>query len=130
MKSTTVYQNEKGREARTGRDTRHVCPSLAGALAGKALACGRLAALRGACLGLAGRGNGRHSRPQAAFPAPRRARMRGEAALAPPVRAAVLIAAPRRGKGCSSSPQPGPRLGWGAAPPARGPGPLRRAASA
>lgn len=37
---------------------------------------------------------------------------------------------PRRGKGCSSSPQPGPRLGWGAAPPARGPGPLRRAASA
>lgn len=37
----------------------------------------------------------------------------------------VQIAAPRRGKGCSSSPQPGPRLGWGAAPPARGPGPLR-----
>lgn len=128
--STTVYQNEKGREARTGRDTRHVCPSLAGALAGKAPACGRLAALRGACLGLAGRGNGRHSRPQAAFPAPRRARSAGKAALAPPVRAAVLIAAPRRGKGCSSSPQPGPRLGWGAAPPARGPGPLRRAASA
>lgn len=27
-------QNEEGREARTGRDTRHVCPSLAGATAG------------------------------------------------------------------------------------------------
>ena len=46
------------------------------------------------------------------------------------MRAAFSNAAPRRGKGCSSSPQPGPRLGWGAAPPARGTGPLRRAASA
>lgn len=58
----------EGREPARGRDTRHVLPSLAGAPAGKAPACGRLAALRGACLGLAGRGNGRHSRPQAAFP--------------------------------------------------------------
>lgn len=81
--STTVYQNEKGREARTGRDTRHGWPSLAGALAGKAPARGRLAALRGACLGLAGRGNGRHSRPQAAFPrAPPRANARGGGACA------------------------------------------------
>jgi hypothetical protein len=83
IKSTTVYQNEKGREARTGRDTRHGWPSLAGALAGKAPARGRLAALRGACLGLAGRGNGRHSRPQAAFPrAPPRANARGGGACA------------------------------------------------
>ena len=32
---------------------------------------------------------------------------------------------PPQGQGLHSSPQPGPRLGWGAAPPARGPGPLR-----
>lgn len=28
---------------------------------------------------------------------------------------------PRRGKGCSSSPQPGPRLGWGGGTPSEGP---------
>lgn len=99
--------------SRTGRDTRHVCPSLAGAPAGKAPACGRLAALRGACLGLAGRSNGRHSRPQAAFPAPRRARMRGEAALAPPVRAAAQIAGPRRGKAAGRRARPGLAAGSG-----------------
>ena len=71
------------------------------------------AALRGACLGLAGRGNGRHSRPQAAFPAPRRARMRGEAALAPPVRAAVQIAGPRRGKAAGRRARPGLAAGSG-----------------
>lgn len=50
---------------------------------------GGLPPCAGLALGLAGRGNGRHSRPQAAFPAPRRARMRVKAALAPPMCAAV-----------------------------------------
>ena len=36
-----------------------------------------------------------------------------------------LDCGPPQGQGLHSSPQPGPRLGWGAAPPARGPGPLR-----
>lgn len=42
---------------------------------------GRRSRQRGACLGLAGRQTGRQSRPQAAFPAPRRARSAGKAAL-------------------------------------------------
>lgn len=80
----------EGREPARGRDTRHVLPSLAGAPAGKAPACGRLLP---PCAGLAlalpaGEPAGtpaRRRRP----PAPRRARSAGKAALAPPVRAAV-----------------------------------------
>lgn len=113
-KSTTVYQNERGagtrqraghppRFALAGRGTGRQGPRLWAAFA----------ALRGACLGLAGRGNGRHSRPQAAFPAPRRARMREEAALAPPVRAAVQIAGPRRGKAAGRRARPGLAAGSG-----------------
>ena len=87
----------EGREPARGRDTRHVLPSLAGAPAGKAPACGRLAALRGACLGLAGRGNGRHSRPQAAFPrAPPRANARGGGACAASARGGLNCGPPQR----------------------------------
>lgn len=87
----------EGREPARGRDTRHVLPSLAGAPAGKAPACGRLAALRGACLGLAGRGNGRHSRPQAASPrAPPRANARGGGACAASARGGLNCGPPQR----------------------------------
>lgn len=48
-----------------------------------------------------------HSRPQAAFSAPRRARSAGKAALAPPVRAAAQIAGPRRGKAAGRRARPG-----------------------
>ena len=87
----------EGREPARGRDTRHVLPSLAGAPAGKAPACGRRAALRGACLGLAGRGNGRHSRPQAACPrAPPRANARGGGACAASARGGLNCGPPQR----------------------------------
>ena len=114
IKAPPFYQNERGagtrlraghppRFALAGRGTGRQGPRLWAAFA----------ALRGACLGLAGRGNGRHSRPQAAFPAPRRARMREEAALAPPVRAAVQIAGPRRGKAAGRRARPGLAAGSG-----------------
>ena len=120
-KSTTVYQNEKGREARTGRDTRHVCPSLAGALAGKAPACGRLAALRGACLGLAGRGNGRHSRPQAAFScAPPRAKRGKGGACAASARGG-LNCGPPQGQGLQQQPAAGAPARLGGGTPSEGP---------
>ena len=110
-----------GRGPGTGRDTRHVFPRWPGHRQARPPLVGGFAALRGACLGLAGRLTGRHSRPQAAFSAPRRARMRGEAALAPPVRAAILIAAPAgarsRATGASREracrPQGGERLSGG-----------------
>ena len=56
---------------------------------------------------------GRHSRLQAAFPAPRRARSAGKAALAPPVRAAAQIAGPRRGKAAGRRARPGLAAGSG-----------------
>ena len=67
------------------------------------------AALRGACLGLAGRGNGRHSRPQAAFPAPRRARMRGEGGACAASARGGLNCGPPQGQG--RRPQGAARLG-------------------
>lgn len=63
--------------------------------------------------------------PQRAYLRAPAARNAGKGPACGALAGGVQIAAPRRGKGCSSSPQPGPRLGWGAAPPARGPGPLR-----
>lgn len=63
--------------------------------------------------------------PQRAYLCAPAARKAGKGPACGALAGGVQIAAPRRGKGCSSSPQPGPRLGWGAAPPARGPGPLR-----
>ena len=63
--------------------------------------------------------------PQRAYLCAPAARNAGKGPACGALAGGVQIAAPRRGKGCSSSPQPGPRLGWGAAPPARGPGPLR-----
>lgn len=63
--------------------------------------------------------------PQRAYLCAPAARKAGTGPACGALAGGVQIAAPRRGKGCSSSPQPGPRLGWGAAPPARGPGPLR-----
>ena len=90
IKAPPFFQNEKGREARTGRDTRHGWPSLAGAPAGKAPACGRhLPPCAGLALALpAGATAGIPARRRRS-PAPRRARSAGKAALAPPVRAAV-----------------------------------------
>ena len=121
IKAPPFFQNEKGREARTGRDTRHGWPSLAGALAGKAPACGRLLP---PCAGLAlalpaGATAGIPARRRRS-PRPAARECARKAALAPPVRAAFSNAAPRRGKGCSSSPQPVPRLGWGGRHPQRG----------
>lgn len=88
-KSTTVYQNERGAgtRQRAGHPPRF-------ALAGRGT--GRQAPLVGGlppCAGLAlalpaGETAGTPARRRRS-PAPRRARMRGEAALAPPVRAAV-----------------------------------------
>lgn len=63
--------------------------------------------------------------PQRAYLCAPAARKAGTGPACGALAGGVQTAAPRRGKGCSSSPQPGPRLGWGAAPPARGPGPLR-----
>ena len=63
--------------------------------------------------------------PQRAYLCAPAARNAGKGPACGALAGGVQTAAPRRGKGCSSSPQPGPRLGWGAAPPARGPGPLR-----
>ena len=104
----------EGREPARGRDTRHVLPSLAGAPAGKAPACGRLLP---PCAGLAlalpaGATAGTPARRRR-LPAPRRARMREEAALAPPVRAAVQIAGPRRGKAAGRRARPGLAAGSG-----------------
>lgn len=96
--STTVYQNERGagtrqraghppRFALAGRGTGRQGPRLWAAPA----------ALRGACLGLAGRGNGRHSRPQAAFPcAPPRAKRGEGGACAASARGGLNCGPPQR----------------------------------
>ena len=110
----------EGREPARGRDTRHVLPSLAGAPAGKAPACGRLAALRGACLGLAGRGNGRHSRPQAAFScAPPRAK-RGEGGACAASARGGLNCGPPQGQGLQQQPAAGAPARLGGRYPQRG----------
>jgi hypothetical protein len=100
---------------KSGRETRQRAghpPRLAHAGRGtgrQGPRCGRLAALRGACLGLAGRGTGRHSRPQAAFPrAPPRANARGGGACAASARGG-LNCGPPQGQG--RRPQGAARLG-------------------
>lgn len=125
----TTGEKRAGNRHRPGHPPRFA--PLAGAPAGKAPACGRhLPPCAGLALALpAGATAGIPARRRRS-PRPAARECARKAALAPPVRAAFSNAAPRRGKGCSSSPQPVPRLGWGAAPPARGTGPLRRAASA
>ena len=98
----------EGREPARGRDTRHVLPSLAGAPAGKAPDCGRLAALRGACLGLAGAGK-RPALPPAGGVSPRpaarecagRRRLRRQCARRSKLRPAAAARAPEGRLGAS-----------------------------
>ena len=110
IKAPPFYQNERGagtrqraghppRFALAGRGTGRQGPRLWAAFA----------ALRGACLGLAGRDNGRHSRPQAAFPAPRRARMRGKGGACAASARGGLNCGPPQGQG--RRPQGAARLG-------------------
>lgn len=68
--------------------------------------------------------------PQRAYLCAPAARKAGKGPACGALAGGVQIAAPRRGKGCSSSPQPGPRLGWGGGTPSEGPRaatPARRA---